>query len=64
MFKDETVSSFLGILTHELNHAVTMVFDNLGLMQDDDEHRSIVLGNMTEVCIEELGDSLFKAAGK
>lgn len=44
----ESKASFFGTLVHELGHAVTMLFESLGLRLDDDEHRSIVLGNLTE----------------
>ena len=47
-FEMESKASFFGTLVHELSHAVTMLFESLGLRLDDDEPRSIVLGNLTE----------------
>jgi len=44
----ETPAGFFGTLVHELSHAITMLFESLGLKTDDDEHRSIVLGNLVE----------------
>lgn len=40
-------AGLFGTLIYELSHAVTMLFESLGLRLDD-EHRSIVLGNLTE----------------
>lgn len=53
-FKDESKASFFGTLVHELSHAVTMLFESLGLKLDDDEHRSIVLGNLTEASFQKI----------
>ena len=53
-FKAESRASFFGTLVHELSHAVTMLFESLGLKLDDDEHHSIVLGNLTEACFQRV----------
>ena len=53
-FEMESKASFFGILVHELSHAVTMLFESLGLKLDDDEHRSIVLGNLTEASFQKI----------
>ena len=53
-FEDETDASFFGTLVHELSHAVTMVFESLGLKTDDDEHRSIVIGNLVEASFDKI----------
>lgn len=50
----ETSAGFFGTLVHELNHAVTMLFESLGLKIDDDEHRSIVLGNLVEASFQHV----------
>ena len=53
-FEMESKASFFGTLVHELSHAVTMLFESLGLKLDDDEHRSIVLGNLTEASFQKM----------
>ena len=53
-FEMESKASFFGTLIHELSHAVTMLFESLGLRLDDDEHRSIVLGNLTEASFQKI----------
>ena len=53
-FEMESKASFFGTLVHELSHAVTMLFESLGLRLDDDEHRSIVLGNLTEASFQKI----------
>ena len=53
-FGSESKASFFGTLVHELSHAVTMLFESLGLKTDDDEHRSIVLGNLAEASFQKV----------
>lgn len=53
-FESESKASFFGTLIHELSHAVTMLFESLGLKADDDEHRSIVLGNLAESSFQKI----------
>ena len=50
----ETPAGFFGTLVHELSHAITMLFESLGLKTDDDEHRSIVLGNLVEASFQHV----------
>ena len=52
-FEMESKAGLFGTLIYELSHAVTMLFESLGLRLDD-EHRSIVLGNLTEASFQKI----------
>ena len=43
-FTEQTTTELIGTLAHEMSHAVTMLFNDLGC--DDDELRSIELENI------------------
>ena len=47
-FYSSSISYFFNIVVHELSHAVTDILQTHNLMQEDDEHRSIIIGNLFE----------------
>jgi len=54
-FYDTGFPYFMNILAHEASHCVTFIFENIGLSLEDDEHRSITIGNIVEEFLETLG---------
>lgn len=44
----------IGIICHEIYHAIAFLFDSLGLDISDDEHVAIVTGNIVEKMLKNI----------